>query len=429
MSFRWVVGVAARPAVGYVLAMALVLVTIQPAVAQVGDRTHAVRAEVVTPSVQTITRELNLPATLAADEQVDLFAKTSGYVSEVRVDIGSRVTKGQALVTIDVPEMADELSQATALIEASQAKVRALQAKALQAARMVDTARAEVARHVAQQKLDRLNFERKQKLHEGNAIPKQVLDEAENALAIADAELDIAQAKIAGAQAEHQAVLADVDVALSGVQVGRSQVARLNTLMKYATIRAPFDGVVTQRNVDTGTFVRSAAEGTTPSLLTVQKDDEVRVVLQVPEPDAPFVKPGTKVQLVVRALSGTPVAATVTRIAGALDPQTRTMRAEVDLDNSEHRFTPGMYARVRIELQVVSDAMVVPSKAIRMYEGTTAVFIADGGVTKSKAVSIGYDDGIWAEIVSGLTGNEQVITSTSGAVVPGSAINPVSSDS
>jgi len=399
------------------------------AVAQDSAKKHAVRAQVVTPSVQSITRELNLPATLAADEQVDLFAKASGYVSQVHVDIGSRVTAGQPLVAIDVPEMADELRQAAARVEAREAKVRALQAKALQAARMVDTARAEVARHVAQQKLDRLNFERKKKLHEGHAIPKQVLDEAENALAIAEAQLAIAHARVAGAEAEHEAVLADADVASADVQVGRSQVARLNTLMKYATINAPFDGVVTRRNVDTGTFVRSAAEGTTAPLLTVQKDDRVRVVLQVPEADAAFVKPGTKVQLVVRARSETPVDATVTRIAGALDPQTRTMRAEVDLDNADHQFTPGMYARVRVELQVVSAAMVVPSKAIRTYDGTTAVFVVDGGVTKNQPVTIGYDDGIWAEIVSGLTGSEQVITATSGAVVPGSIVTAVSSDS
>ena len=209
----------------------------------------------MSPSRKTVVRELKLPGTLIADEQVDLFSKTSGYVAEINVDIGSRVRKDDLLVQLSVPEMADELRQADEILKAKEATVRALKAKAVQAERKVETARAEVQQYVARHELDQLNLQRKQELHEGNAIPQQTLDEARSAHAITEAQLQIAHAEVAGAEAQQQAVEADVDVAEAEVMIGRADRARLITLMGYASIKAPFDGVITVRSVDHGAFV------------------------------------------------------------------------------------------------------------------------------------------------------------------------------
>jgi RND family efflux transporter MFP subunit len=372
-----------------------------------------------------MVRELRLPATLAADEQVDLLAKTSGYVATIDVDIGSRVQAGQVLVKLSVPEMADELHQAEAVLRARQAKVRALQAQAVRAQRMVETAQAQVRQYDARHELDQLNLDRKQELHEGNAIPQQELDEALGAHAIAEAQLQIAQAQVAGAQAEKAAVDADIEVAQSDVMVARADLARLQTLMDYALVRAPFDGVITVRKVDHGTFVRSAAEGSTTPLLRVAKTDRIRIVLEIPETDARYVRVGTVVNINVKALGMEPFPGAVSRTAGALKPDTRTMRAEVDLDNGDHRLAPGMYAQVVVELESKARAMLIPSKAIRMRGKDTIVLVTANGVAADRLVEIGYDDGIWAEVLSGLDGTELVITSTSGAVGAGAIVEPV----
>ena len=148
---------------------------------------NPITVQVTTPSVRALTRTLRLPATLMADEDVELLAKASGYISRITVDIGSRVKKGDVLAVIDVPEMMDELRQAEAVLEAKRSKV--IQAKA-----MADTARAEVQRFVAEYALKKLTNDRKAKLRDENAIPEQELDEAKNELHVADALRTIARA-------------------------------------------------------------------------------------------------------------------------------------------------------------------------------------------------------------------------------------------
>lgn len=389
----------------------------------------AIGVEVVNPKRRTLVRKLNLPATLRADEVVDLFAKTSGYVEMIDVDIGSRVKKGDLLVQISVPEMVDELRQFEAIVRAKTAKVRALQAKSVQAQRMVETAETEVRRYAAEHALEQISLKRKRELRDGNAIPEQALDEAVSAHAITEAQLQIAHARVAGAIAEKQAVDADVDVAQADMMVVQANLARLKTLMEYASIRAPFDGVITVRGVDHGAFVRSAEEGTTTSLLRIAKMDRIRVVIEIPEIDAPFVKAGTAVDINIKALRQKPFTGSVSRTAHALKPATRTMRAEVDIDNTEGKYAPGMYALVVVELESNTRAMMIPSKAIRMEGKNTIVLVSAGGVARSKPVKIGYDDGIWAEVLSGLDEQDLVITSTSGAVAPGVAVESVLSDS
>ncbi len=395
------------------------------ALGQANPNGNAVRASVVRPERRTINRDLRLPGTLAADEQVDLFAKISGYVSKIELDIGDRVQKGRELLTISVPEMKDELRQAQAVLAAKQARVRALRAKATQAQRMIETAHAQVQRQAAEHELDAANLTRRRALHEANAIPEEALDEARSASAVSEAQLQIARAQVAGAEAQKQAVDADVQVAQSDVMVATANIARIGTLMQYASIRAPFAGVITVRNVDHGTFVRSAADGTTAPLLRIAKTDRIRIVVDVPESDARFVRVGTEAIIDVKALGTGPFNATVSRTAAALEPKTRTMRAEIDIDNGDNQLIPGMYAHVTLHVQAIVDAMVIPSKAIRVQGKQVVVFVAANGITRSIPIKLGYDDGIWAEVKSGLSGDEQVITATSSVVAPGVAVATV----
>lgn len=132
---------------------------------------RATPVDVVKPARKTMIRDLCVPATLIPDEQADLYAKTSGYVAQVSVDIGSRVKRGDVLVTIDVPEMADELRQAEAILKARHARVDALEAKSVQARRLIDVAKAEIVQHEAQKQLDAVNLKRKGGSTQGQCDP------------------------------------------------------------------------------------------------------------------------------------------------------------------------------------------------------------------------------------------------------------------
>ncbi len=370
-----------------------------------------VPVEVTKPVRRPLTRTLAMPATLMADEHVDLLAKTSGYISAINVDIGSRVGKGDVLIIIDVPEMMDELRQVEAVLEAKRSKV-------IQARAMTETARAEVQRFAAEYELRKITNDRKVELHDQNVIPEQELDEAKSELDVAEALRQIAQAKVASGQA-------DVKVTEAEVPMAAATVARIKTLMKYAIIRAPFDGVITERFVDHGDFVRSATEGAAGPLLSVAKTDRIRLSLEIPEPDSPFVKVGTPVDIVVKALAKEPFHAAITRTAVALRESTRTMRAEIDLDNPDGRLAPGMYAQVVVTLETKQNALVIPSKAIRVRGRELSVLVSNDGVARKVPIELGYDDGIWAEVLSGLEGDEAIIVSATSAVTPGTPVKPV----
>jgi len=410
-----------------VLLVASLAVVIEPpqVLGQQSQSKAAVRAEVVTPENRPLLRTVSLPGSVRADELVDLYAKISGFVGAINVDIGSRVTKGDVLVQIEVPEMHDELRQAKSLVQAKEAKVRALRAKAGFAEQQVLTASADVQQYAAKYALGQVNLKRNQELREGNAIPEQMLDQARSDHAVAEAQVAMARINVAAARAQKRAVEADVEVAKADAGVVRADVARLQTWLEYTQIRAPFDGLVTMRNVDHGAFVRSAAEGVTPPLLQIAKNDRVRILMEIAEGESPYVRPGTAITVAIAALGGDLISATITRTAGTINPRTRTMRAEADVENADNRLTAGMYATVVVNLESKQQAMMIPSKAIRSEGTSTVVLVVDNGVAAAKPITLGYDDGIWVEVLSGLDGSEAIITATSGAVTVGMAVAAV----
>lgn len=397
--------------------------------AQPNQNKQAIRVEVVKPERRSLAQSLHLPGTLAAGERVDLFAKTSGYIGEVLVDIGSRVKKHDKLVVLDIPEMTDTLRQAEAVLESTRAKVGAMEAKASHAQSMITTAEAAVTQFQAELDLSRNTVRRKKELLEAKAIPDQDYDEAQTRLAVVEAQIQNAQAHVESTKADKQSADADVEVAKARVAVEQANVARLRTLMEYSTIRAPFDGVVTARMVDPGDFVRSATQGDARSLVTVVNDGFIRLVIEVPESDVPFVHVGTKLEVQSDALGKEPMLTEVVRTAGALKEQTRTMRVEAQIDNSNHVIIPGLYARVAVHFDTKQQAMMIPSKAVRAKGKEISVLVAEGGVARAKPITLGYDDGIWAEVRSGLTGDEQVIVAAAGAVVDGAAVKAIVSGS
>lgn len=406
--------------------------TRQGAVPKEGDAPGAAAApqaqvvSVTEPVPAHAHRTVEVPASLVPHETADLYAKTSGYVAAVHVDIGSVVTAGQALIEISVPEMAQELDKARAQHVARLAGVVALMARETEAALRLRSAKAQVGRADSEARLQRLTCGRKQELYDARAIPDQALDDARHTLAVAEAELSIAEADVARAEGEIAAAKASVNVGEAEVAVAAAEIGRLEALITYAVITAPCDGVITRRLVDPGAFVRSAASGSAAApLLTIAATGRLRLVMEVPEPLVPLVSIGTEVMVTLPAIGGDPERASIARVAYALNPSTRTMRAEVDMDDRNGRIHPGMYAKALISCATPTGALVVPSAAIRARGGATYVLVVREGVAAEAPVTLGHDDGVQAQVISGLRGDELVITQAASAVALGVAVEAV----
>ena len=385
--------------------------------------------EVTTPKRQDMSRQLDVPATMEAYEQADLYAKASGYISEVRVDIGDAVKAGDVLAVIDVPEMVKELAEAQSLHAAAVAGVVTAESKVVQATKMLEMAKSQLVRAQAEFNLKQTTLQRRRELFDGKAITQEQLDEAQNQHDIAQADVGIAEAKIAAAEADVASADASRAAAAANVAVAQARVEKTQTLMLYAQIVAPFDGIVTRRLVDRGALVQSATTNRTMPLFTVQRIDKLRIFIEVPESDIAFVRPGCSAKVKPYGIEGAEFVGTIARAASSLKPDTRTMRTEIDLDNSDGRLMHGMYAQVVIELDERSSALTVPASSLLTEGKETYVFtVADNRAVRTP-VRIGLDDGIRVQVAEGLTDSALVVVTGKGLISDGSLLRPVLMDS
>jgi RND family efflux transporter MFP subunit len=384
--------------------------------------------EVTAPKRQDMSRRLDVPATMEAYEQADLYAKASGYVSEVRVDIGDSAKAGDVLAVIDVPEMGKELAEAQSLHSAAVAGVATADSKVVQATKMVDMARSMLVRAQAEFTLKKTTLERRKELFGGTAITQEQLDEAQNQRDIAAADVGIAEAKIAAAEADVASANASVVAANANVAVAQARIEKTQTLMLYAKIIAPFDGIVTRRLIDRGAFVQSATANRTMPLFTMQRIDKLRIFLEVPESDIAFVQSGCTAKIKPYGIKGVELVGKIARSAQSLKPDTRTMRTEIDLDNSDGRLMHGMYAQVVIELDERAGALTVPASSLLTEGKEPFVYAVVDDRAVRTPVRIGLDDGIRVQITEGLSDESLVVVTGKGLITDGSLLRPVRMD-
>jgi multidrug efflux pump subunit AcrA (membrane-fusion protein) len=287
-----------------------------------------------------------LPGTVEPFEQADLYAKVSGYLSEVSADIGDQVKGGQVLAVIDQPELEAELSEARATLAAKQQLTKAADSVIKQTEAARDVAKRQVERYRAEVKLQDATLRRQEELHSGKAVTEQQLDEARSKADVARSDVAIAEAKVIAADADVTGAGAAKAVAEAQAQVAAAQVAKIETMQRYLKIVAPFDGTVSRRLVNRGDLAQAAVAARTSALFTVQRVDVVRVRCDVPESVAHRTGRGTPVAVKLVAVGGDPIMAVVSRSAGSLNPESRTMRVEIDLPNPEQRLVPGTYVQV-----------------------------------------------------------------------------------
>jgi RND family efflux transporter MFP subunit len=392
------------------------------------------KVEVVRPARQTMRRTVEEPGQVEAFETTAIHAKVAGYVRSWSVNIGSRITKGQVMAELDVPEADAEAEEKRAMVEQAQAK-RAQAEAAVEVARAETVAsdarlveaRAGMKRVEADLTRWQSEFARVEQLFRERAQTGSLLDETRSKVRGAEAMRDeieaqvrTAQAAVALAKASLDKALADVSAAAAGVSVARSELRGAEALLAYTRIVAPYDGVVTRRNVDTGHL--TIPGGNSEPLFVVARSDLVTVAVHVPELFAAAVEPGDRALIRLQSIPGKPFEGKVTRSAYALDPKSRTLRVEIDLANPDGKLHPGLYAYASIIAEEHTDALTIPTSAIgRDIDKPYCVVVRDGHASR-RPIELGLSDGASTEVVSGLLGDELVVKAGVASLLDGQPV-------
>lgn len=402
-----------------------------------------VKVKTVRVSPGGITRLSSQVGSVHPYETADLYAKVSGYLKNLYVDYGSKVKRGDVLAEIDDPEAVKEderaaaaLAQAKAAVVQEQARVQTAAAdlKAAQAA--VEQAKAEIQRATSKRRYREKVLARYRDLVARNAEPQQVVDEQEENYESARADEFAAKAAEATANAQAAASQARVDKAKAdlaeaqaNVAVAEANLAKARVIVAYMTITSPYDGLVVKRTYFPGAFIRSAAEGESLPLLTVQRTDVVRVATVVPDRDVPKADVGDTAEVTLDALPGKVFKGKISRFSGIEDPATRTMYTEVDLPNPDGLLKPGMYGIARIVLDTDAKRSTIPTSCLAgELKGDRAdVLVVRDGRAHKVSIRIGADDGMRVEVVEGLSAEDQVIDGKT-SLAEGTPVQPLAEE-
>ena len=340
---------------------------------------------------------LVLPGSIEAVTEAPVLARASGYIVKRLADIGDRVAAGQVLARIEAPELDQQILQAKAQVD--------------QSASAIQQAQANLVQGQANLQLAEVTKERWQKLFDKGVVSRQ--------------ENDTYRAQWAAQQANVDSLGKAVAAARSNLGASQANLARLNDMQNYQTVRAPFSGVITLRNVDTGVLV---TEGST-LLYRIAQTDRLRTYLNVPQAESGSVRPGQKATLVIPDLANRKFPGVVTRTANALDPSSRTLLVEVQAPNTNGLLLPGMYAQVDLAVPRKEPPVVIPGDTLVVRDNVTqvAVVSADGTVHFQR-VQLGRDFGDRLEVLSGLDPGQLLAVNPSDSVRDGVRVKPLRSE-
>jgi HlyD family secretion protein len=393
------------------------------------------RVTVDKPQRKTLIAKTTQPARVEAFEQTPLFSKIAGYVDEVHVDIGDKVTKNQPLVTLRVPELGDDVRHQSALVaeaaaglKQAEANVTASNAGVETATAKISEAKAGITRAAGEYERWKSEYERVKALAGNGSVTQKLADETLSQFHAAEAASEAAEAAIQSAeaaarQAQANAAKAEADRVASEAHlaVANAELAHAKTMLDYATIRSPYDGVVTKRSVDTGHFVQPAANSAAP-LMTVARVDKVRVYVEIPEMESAGVDVGDRASIHLQALPGGDIEFPVTRTSWSLDPANRSLRAEIDIPNEGAKLRPGMYATGAIEMARRENALAIPSTAVVRDGSATLCCVVTEGKVERRPIKLGIRSGPDVEVLEGLSGDEAVVQIRAESLTAGQAV-------
>jgi RND family efflux transporter MFP subunit len=322
------------------------------------------RVATIKPSDPTVV--VTLPATTAAFAQANIFARASGYIDKRNVDIGDNVKAGELLAHITAPEIEHQIQQAQASIGQSQAALQQAQANA---------------------ELANVTWGRDKPLVQQGWVTKQQGSVDEQTLQAQQAAVGVAQQNLAAQQA---------------------QLKVLQQQQDYQSVVAPFDGTITQRNIDVGSLVQ--ADATTGTFMfTIMQSNVIRTYVHVPQDAAFGLEPGVGAKVRVPEIPGREFPAKVTRVADALEPNTRTLLAEVDIPNTDGALSPGIYCAVELDILRKVPSLTVPADAVVFTADGLRVAVLENGTAHFQKIAVTRDLGTAVEVSEGVKPGDQVV--------------------
>ena len=332
---------------------------------------------------ESLARELVFDSELRPYQEVELHAKVAGYVQSINVDIGDRVKEGDLIATLELPEAQNDLDRALAAQHHSEEDIK----------------RAEAAYEEAKLGLNRLRQIEKAR---PNLIAQQEIETA-------DAREKTTSAGLAGARAQAAA--------------SEAEVRKLKTMLQYARITAPFDGVVTERYADKGALIQAGTSSSTQAMPLVRLSDNrrLRLVFPVSVSFVAGIAPGKTVQVEIPG-SHKKLAAKITRTTQKVNTSTRTMNAEVDIANDDYTLIPGMYATVRLEADTKPNALALPVEALSRAKNPTVYVINRDGVIEERKVKLGIEAPEKVEALEGVNEGDLVMIGSRTQVKPGQKV-------
>jgi RND family efflux transporter MFP subunit len=312
------------------------------------------------------TQELILPGNTQAYADAPIYARTNGYLKRWYFDIGARVKKGQLLAEIETPEVDQQLQQARADLETAKSNFE----------------------------LARITAERYQPLLKSGVVSQQLADQAGS----------------------------DFSAKKTAVDSAAANVRRLEQVQSFQKIYAPFDGVVTARNTDTGSLIDAGSAAQGKELFHLAALDKLRVFVGVPETYSRAALPGAKATLVLEEFPGATFTGILARSTNSIDPATRTLMVEVDVDNPGGRLLPGSYAFVHLKLPKQIQSVTLPSNTLLFRSEGMRVAVVREGRAELVAITIGRDYGNEVEVVSGVGPDDAVILDPADSLVSGTQV-------
>jgi RND family efflux transporter MFP subunit len=359
-------------------------------------------AAVVKVSRGKLGAPLNLAGAFKPFQDVDVHAKVAGYIKKIYVDVGSRVSEGQTLAVLEVPELAAQLAGADAAVRRSRQEISRAQGD-------VERAKsAHVAVHAMCQRLQQASEQR--------------------VGLVAQQEVDNARAKDLEGEAQVSSAEAALNAAQQAFEVAEANAKQYAALSQYTRIVAPFTGVVTVRYADTGSLIAAGTASSTQStpVVRIAQVTVLRLVLPIPESIAGEIRLNDPVKVHVQALNSDYVGK-VSRFADSLDPQTRTMETEIDFQNADGRLLPGMYVQAIVEPPDNRDILTVPLEAVELgadaSEGRVLVVNAKNALEERK-VQLGLQGSTRVEVRGGLTEGERVVIGSRNEFRSGMKVTP-----
>ncbi|MGA2389234.1 MAG: efflux RND transporter periplasmic adaptor subunit [Candidatus Sulfotelmatobacter sp.] len=323
---------------------------------------------VVNPVSEKPDEELVLPGSLLAYEDSPIYARTNGYLVKWYKDIGSKVTRGELLAKIDTPEVDQELNQARA-------------------------ARQQI---VAQMDLAKITSDRWENLRKTDSVSAQEADQ------------------YASQYKQSQANLAAAD----------ANVSRLEQLEGFKDVYAPFDGVLTRRNVDPGALINAGAQAAGRELFDLARVDPLRVYVSVPQAYAPYIKVGAKTPVLLQEFPGQKFYGIIVRTAEAIDTNTRTLLTEVDVPNKDGRLLPGSFGEVHFAVGSNVDKVTVPINTMLFRaQGAQVAVVGPDSKVELRPINIGRDYGSSLEVLGGLSATDQIVVNPADSLEQGQQVN------